>query len=427
MYKQKYLKYKKKYLELKYGGGSKEYFKIETIEKNTHLYHATYNKLTGFVYNPGYYSKDPLQSLGHVLSTATKWDNMKIKNEILIKDLDKITCYPYMYVFKNKNDLKLLRMEVGKSEESYNNTFKIIFNQEKIIEYINRNTNKDNIKSQFIEKIRGIGKLKDNKEQDFETILGNYINIWCQEQCFGGWANTPGYYILSKIDYNAYLKEILPDIVTEDIDGIYVARDQDEIILFNNDKLDTNYNIKYILPYTYINKSTDDIKKFILEFIEKYNKIPRNVKDLNGSSELTDFKNIYIEFNKINNETKWNFDWFQSFCKEYDPYDNPKCIDELPVPTPTDCTEKAMIKSYPLNPDYLGLIDWDMDQYNCGYNNFYSSKVSILDICKHKDILLKWIKAITTDDKFDETNIRLFNEICKNGPVMLNRILYRKN
>ena len=82
-YYNKYLKYKNKYLLLKnLRGGVDSDLKIHEIDINTKLYHGTFNKIIGKLNSPSYYSTDPLQSLGHLISTSTKFINTDSNNTI---------------------------------------------------------------------------------------------------------------------------------------------------------------------------------------------------------------------------------------------------------------------------------------------------------------------------------------------------------
>ena len=251
-----------------------------------------------------------------------------------------------------------------------------------------------------------------------------YFGI-CEHSCFGGWGNTPGYYLLTSIDYKAYFKEILKDIVSEDIDGIYVDRDQDEIILFDNLGLTTTPQIQYILPYTFKDADSEEIKCFINKYINASNNF---ISDQKNETYKIQLKELFIQFNEIDSSNKWNFDWFQVFCKNFDPYqdmnqygtDSEKCelIDSQ------NKQKDACIKRYPINPSNIGLVeDYNAYEYfDCDNEFFNSSKISILDIKTHSDTLKMWIRTILSDN-FSDSRLNMFDSICNNRTIMLDRTI----
>ena len=434
-YHKKYLKYKNKYLLLKNLRGGDSDLTIHEIDINTTLYHGSFNKITGKLNSPSYYSTDPLQSLGHLLSTSTKFTNKDFKdvnNTTVIKDLSKIaTCYPSIYNYINKDKIYLLHLLVNST--NYDNTFGKIFNKNKIKELLLVNPEKINILNNFKKKLVAIGSLKDDEkeivESNFEDLYNTYFDNYystCSYQCFRGWANTPGYYLLSNIDYNKYLKSIIPEIIGDKkIDGIYVERDQNEIILFNTDKLSDKFTINYILPYIFYQekeKKIDLAKDFILDYDTKCKEFLEEPDNKEKQGKLYEkFKEFgYINGNEENKEL-WNFDWFFTYCENYDPYKNIE-IDEKNCKTlfarEMNKNENC-IKRYITNPTYLGISEEDTGYVFCD-SPIFTSKLSILNIDKNSEKIKDWLLNI---NYFTEDKLKLSALICIKREAQLDRVL----
>jgi hypothetical protein len=241
-----------------------------------------------------------------------------------------------------------------------------------------------------------------------------------------GWSNTPGYYLLSQIDYNSYFQEILPKIMYNIvIDGIYVERDQNEIILFNTDKLNKEYTVNYILPFKFYDMTQKEeanierAREFILDYDRKCNAFRTDIEIEENQTQLID---KYKEFSYISEDKskQWQFDWFFTFCENYDPYT------EL-VPNELNCktlsetkdnegntllTNQNCIKRYSTN-----LVE-DNDFFECPSQKF-TNKLSILNI---EDVakLKIWLSNI---NYFTEEKLKLFGSICRDRERILHRVL----
>jgi hypothetical protein len=313
---------------------TEEYYDDElntiVIKKDIIIYHGTTNKLNDNIVNsPSFYSTDILQSLGHILINKS------------------LTTYYYhmIYEFIIKSDIVVLNIEYP-----YDNKFNKLFNPKILLKYIKLKPNKINIIVGFINRLmkytqkyqnivmmRMLNKIVDHliliyngcndkylpyisdKMLDIYLnsiildLLINYCKL-CKESCFATFNNIIGYYLLSQIDYNAYLREckIIESDVT--IDGIYVKEDQNEIIIFNNTKLEYS-NIYYIAPYSMINSSTTEIKEYI----------KNNINIDPSSSKYRTHINLLLMINKpnlwdFNKSNLWNFNWFGTPCKGFNPY-----------------------------------------------------------------------------------------------------------
>jgi hypothetical protein len=425
-YKIKYFKYKEKYLNLKKQlGGTHENFSIVSFESGTIFYHGSFNKITGTLYSPAYYSTDPLQSIGHLLSTSTKIDNTSTSNT----DLNKIsTCYPIIYKYTVKSQIKLLKMIVG--SKSYSRSFEILLNRVILKKYLDLLTNKDTILNNFKNKLYLIGSFIYNSDvteeiyerKSFEEkwdYLFNIYNKKCENECFGGWANTPGYYIISSIDYNAYLREIMPDIMNDNtVDGIYVENDQNEIILFNNNKFNSEYSKQYILPFSFKDKNKEEITSFITNYISACDLY---LSDKTNQENKDNLSSIFKQFNHIDDVHKWNFDWFKVFCKDFDPYTNinPETCTQVNQKDKLKCT-----KRFPINSDNLNLI-YDPDEVECSDDyELLSSKLSIINIDEHSKLLREWIDMILSP-KFSDNNLNMLSSICLDRTAQINRDLLK--
>jgi hypothetical protein len=432
-YKNKYLKYKNKYLTLKKQiGGGEKFFELYTVDSDTNLYHGSFNKVSGNINVPAYFTIDPLQALGHLISTATKFDNLK-NDKILEGDIIKISsCYPIIYNYKTNKNITLLKMKVGFNK--YNDSFGVLFDKKLIKFFLDKlgSIKKIEILTNFRNKIANIGiylseKEKINITEDnffwvYCVIFDIYINN-CKSGCFAGWSNTPGYYLLSNINYDAYFKSIFYDIINEDmtVDGIYVENDQNEIILFNNTDMYDTPKINFILPF-YI-ETIEDAKSFIINYDKTVEEFLKN----NEESKADNNKQIAVinllkKFNHIDElgTKKWNFDWFKTYCENYDPYEK---LDKFNCTNPefADPDKEKCVKRFPANPKNIGLYDYD---YDLDCEDFLSSKLSILDIETHSNLLKEWIDIIK-NNIFSEEKLKLFenNLICKNSKITLDRIL----
>jgi len=332
-------------------------------------------------------------------------------------------------------------MHVNKSNYEY--TFAKIFDKDRIKKYLNKQVDILkifiekilNLHTLHIEKIRSImnklnildqpiniinkknitdivNKINENNfDTIYDIIFDLYITI-CKGTCFGGFGNTPGYYLLSQIDYNAYFKEIFPEImISSNVDGIYVENDQDEIIFFNIKNLNKMSIINYILPYKFYSK-TDNIenaKIFIQEYIRTSALYKSDEKNVEYREKMID---IIKEFNYINHEKKqlWNFSWFLTFCEKYNPYEDINI-------TESNCkklfnsklhTEEYCIKRYELN------LTNDHMYVECDHDDnitLTTNKISILNIKEHSELLKDWMKKI---NYFNNDKLQIYHSICNN-------------
>jgi hypothetical protein len=439
-YQQKYLKYKAKYLNLKKIKGGDKSFEIIELKKGTILYHGTYNNIPDMPFTPVFFSTDILQSLGHIILKFQKINYLyneyksnitKNKTDKNIEEINKnikginyrlntiSSCYPVIYNYSFNRSIKLLKMN---DVHTYDNTFKKLFNVKILMKYIYENEKAYEIINDHVTRMKNIGtdygnfeesieKYNEKSEAEKKEIIKKILEIYnnkCREGCFGGWTNTPGYYIINNIDFNAYFKEI--KLINKDdvIDGIYVERDQDEIIIFNINDL-SNKDINYILPFSYeknnkrknntdhidytghiyyINKYIEYAKIFKTDYLKFPNSISKNSeKFINLITKL-----CYIDHTN-SDDKKWIFAWFITACEKYNPYldinDNSNgCAKSLECKTrlPVDSNEslfKSIINNY---------LKDDQQYYACK-DNFKSAKLSIANL-ENIDNLKKYISFI---------------------------------
>jgi hypothetical protein len=207
--------------------------------------------------------------------------------------------------------------------------------------------------------------------------LYKLLNIYsqeCKNNCFGSFINIAGYYLLINIDYNRYFDEIQIKKPEEIIDGFYVPNDQDEIILLNNNKLNI-IDIIYILPYIY----KEQPNYILIEYINTYLK---NINDCkNDSNNLDLYLKFYLHYLKIGKmiedckdyldlDNTWYFDYFVSFCKDFNAYThkvNEDCIES--------CKIIKMPSNYSVYTHYTGEI-FDIKKYqHCGIYKFFKNKM----------------------------------------------------
>lgn len=373
-YKLKYLKYKKKYLNLK---GGDHNFDIYTINEIDELYHGTFNKLVGNLSAPSFFSKDMLQSLGHIVGDLHYYT----------KNLNnKTSCFPTIFNFKAKRKINLLKIN---KPYSYEDSFDLLFVPDILWKYLLKKSDHVDIFYNFLKKLQKIytriaipaTKLLITTENMCELFNAN-VNGYkrgCKNGCFMGWANIPGYYLLSCIDYNKYFQEI--GIITQDIDGIYVEQDQDEIILFDPSLLELR-DTYYIFPYTYKLKNIEDKKKFMEQYI-------------NFSTEYkqTKIHNPYFlellnKYTFIDDSEKWGFNWYKTECDHYDPLK--EIFDDSKPETEKGCAEHKQCKKRYISR----VMSYDK---NCNVT-FKSSKISILNL-KNANLLRDYMNCIKTWNK----------------------------
>ena len=355
-YKLKYLKYKKKYLNLK---GGEHNFDIYTIDETDELYHGTFNKLMGNLIAPSFFSKDMLQSLGHILS-GLHYQAKNLSN--------KTSCFPTIFNFKAKRKINLLKIN---KPYSYTDSFDLLFVPHILWKYLLIINDPVDIFYNFLKKLQKIyTSLKIPESKSLITIenmceVFNYnMNGYkhgCKRSCFMGWANIPGYYLLSCIDYNKYFQEI--GVTTQDIDGIYVEQDQDEIILFDPSLLEL-HDTYYIFPYTYKFKSIEDNKNFMKKYIN-FSTEYKKYKFHNPS-----FLKLLDEYTFIDGIEKWGFNWYKTECDHYDPLK--EIFDDSKPETEKGCAEYIQCKKR-----YASFVN-SYDK-NCDVT-FKSSKISILNL-----------------------------------------------
>lgn len=378
----KYLKYLKKNL----AGGENKNLKFYIMLKDTTLWHGTYNKIIGNFATPVYFSNDISQSVGHIIYKYIDiYDNLqkldKINTQKLKINLDYVSnYYPNLLQIKLSDNLNLLRII---NPNNYNETFAKLYDSNILAKYIFAETNSKNIIEKFIEKIRGLqnktaDKMNDILMQDTSeinkiiSIVNLYLGQICSYQCFGGWGNTPGYFLLNSINYNNYFQELKIIQSNEIIDGIYVEQDQSEIILFDTKKIYIE-NDFYLLPYSF----GEDIKLnklFIQEYITKSKEYIEN-KD----EKYIDYANFLIKFAQKNTTEIWDISWFLTKCENYKPLE--KIYDETKLEGQRGCSEKENVCHYrqSLKNIYNDIYDGFT---NCGdftIQNYKSSKISVSD------------------------------------------------
>lgn len=313
-YQDKYKKYKKKYLDLKLtqngGKDNTSYFETIIIKETDILYHGTHNYIDGKLNNPAFFSKDILQSLGHILAPFCM--RRKHLTERIIQGI-----FPMIYCYKAIRKLKLLKiLKPHLSKDS----FDLIYNIEILWKYLLKKENCVEILNEFYKRV------KENSVETLDEEIINNVNLCevfnkimkiykidCSNGCFRGWVNVAGYYLLSMIDYKKYLKEI--GLTHDDIDGFYVENDQDEIILFDT-KLINKVEVYYVFPY----KKCDLLVRDKVDYIKDYIYWKNEYND--NSSEYQFFIEFIIDYNTILDESnKWEFNWYNTSCEKYNPYE----------------------------------------------------------------------------------------------------------
>ena len=201
----------------------------------------------------------------------------------------------------------------------------------------------------------------------------------CKNGCFMGWTNIPGYYLLSCIDYNKYFQEI--GVTTQDIDGIYVEQDQDEIILFDPSLLELR-DTYYIFPYTYKSASIEDKKNFMEQYI--------NFSTQYNQTKLRNplFLHLLDKYTFIDDFEKWGFDWYKTECDYYDPLK--EIFDDSKPETEKGCAEYKQCKKR-----YISRV-MSYDE-NCDVT-FKSSKISIFNL-KNANLLQDYMNCVKTWNK----------------------------
>jgi hypothetical protein len=198
--------------------------------------------------------------------------------------------------------------------------------------------NADEIKNLFIHKIDALGVFNIRSDSDINIKFEQYLDQWsgyCEASCFAGWANTPGYLLLSKINYNEYFKEL--KLIDDDVTGMYVNNDQDEIIMFESLN---RVNKIPVFPHDVLNVSSDAQ----LEFIEKYKTLPEH-------EFMKHCVKPYIYFMGLDNiRYTWDFGFFKTKCVTYNPYK--PIAKQLMLNKTQNCKSTCRISTIPSDYDF---------------------------------------------------------------------------
>lgn len=369
----------------------KPLFGVVTIKADDVIYHGTHYKLIGNIpYPPGYFSKDILQSLGHIMRDFKELTNAyrSFNKVALNKKINDLICIPSIYVYRFVKDTNLLVL----TDPHISKTFAKLFVPEILAKYVEQKTNRNEIIAAFIEKMRA--SLQTNPKFFEGKPLSKIIELYrenCAASCFGGWTNTPGYFLLQSIDYNKYFTEIgLLDGITQ-VEGLYIPRDQDEIVLFGNINLIIEYMFRsYVLPYSYVNKELSDSAKFIDTFIRSLGEY----KQKNTADALIDIARNSYEYNIVRGEDEedpiyeWKFSWFLTDLKDFNPY-----------------LSQSQGYSYKIDIN-------DLEGRYLNNLTIRSSKISVADIDTLSPHLVKFVAAIL--NKWRNNNFTDVDNLCSN-------------
>jgi len=373
-------------------------FEIVNFKGET-FYHGSFFKVDHSLYTPTYYSKDILQSVGHVLIEFRKLqDAYNNQYRTLKKSLSNVAkCFPLLYEFKTAKNISLLKIN---KPYDYESSFDKLFEKDLLIKYVMESQNAPEIINEFKSKLKGIG-MQNVDTLDFNSLIDKYLKN-CKEGCFGGWVNTPGYYLLSKINYNNYFRENLG--VETDVIGLYIESDQDEIVLFDNSNIGLE-SINYILPYSYINADITDVKSFISNYVAGYKEwsgVLNSIYNDNNIKMFKDFIKIISQYNyiDIDNQIPWGFNWYKTACNPYDPL---KDINKQDNRLNTCALRQPIYSDY---PEY----DWSLfDNYSKCQKEWKSSKISIDDM-GYVQNLLEYLNKIKSGD-WSVKNINI-SDLC---------------
>lgn len=366
-------------------------FEVITMDNNDAIYHGTHYKLIGNVpYAPGYFSRDILQSLGHIMRDFKELiGSYRTFNKAAIdKKIDDLVCIPSIYNYKFKDDTNLLVLKYP----HINTTFSKLFIPTVLAKYVRNTDNNTEIVVKFQEKVISATQTdpKYFHGKSLEEIIGEYRNN-CMFTCFGGWTNTPGYFLLQSIDYNSYFHEIgILDISTR-VSGLYIPRDQDEIVLFGDIGTKINYlSRSYVLPYSYIDRDPQDSAQFIENFIRSIGeyKVTANVDSLLNISRYSFEYNIVRDETDNDIEREWNFSWFLTDLTNFNPY----------------LTQEESGYNYKIPiTDIIARFEHRL--------TYRSSKISLDDIDTLRPYLIKFIGAILI--KWNSDNFNGVDELCR--------------
>ena len=182
------------------------------------------------------------------------------------------------------------------------------------------------------------------------------------------------------------------------VHGIYVESDQDEIILLKNDDCLDTTNVSFVLPYEFGYKSLEYAQTYIDTYIKYATELKNTEKTVvENYNNKAEFINHVIPYAYIDNNNKWDIDWFFTQCINYNPY---KEIRE-------NCARNLLCKfRRPGGVDRLIASNiWENDEYmtNCSDENAWtSSKISLVDMGNMK-YFLQYIKIIK--NKWTEQNL----------------------
>ncbi len=256
-------------------------------------------------------------------------------------------------------------------KEDKNTIITVFLNKLKSISFGNK---------KIIELIYRLEELEEPNIDIFIQIINQY-RYKCEDECFGGWANTPGYYLLSSIDYNEYFRELEIIKQYDTIDGLYIENDQDEIVMFNLENI-IKTQVNFILPYQLRNFSNEVHVNFIERYIDNFK-----------NNQIDDLLEQMYQFNIVYNEVEWDFNYFHTPCFNYDPY----------ISIETNCAKdmQCKVRRGSIDDNY----QWAMVQgKGC---DFKSHKLSLSDMNNINDFK-KYVKFIKT------CNFNHLLELCNN-------------
>lgn len=415
-YHEKYIKYKQKYLNARNLQKAGNNFKILKLLKEDIIYHGTLKMIIGDFKPPTFYSKDMLQSLGHILSGNFLTDEHKMRTTSFL---------PTIYSFSPKEDFSVLDITYPNNIDQ---TIDRLYNIPLLYKYILASKKSNNIMYlayynmlQYAPGNKLVKELKNNEcifekgtkiitnpEINYLIILEVYKKI-CHEACFGGTIDTIGYRMLSNIDYNSYFREL--GFINQDdtVYGLYVENDQDAIILFDTNKFKINDQF-IVLPYFYKNKTFLEQTNFIKGYLcaiknketnyKQLDRIPKYLKQYNYLYNLPKNSSwmAYME------TARWNFFWNETKCSYYDPYK--KIYDETKPIGEAGCAEfeSCKIETEYVRKSDLGCVKpWKSIKITIQKKEYIDALKDYIEIIKtwkislFEDIIKQWKDSVHSE------------------------------
>jgi hypothetical protein len=325
-----------------------------------------------------------------LLSSANLRKQADIHNRL--KNLAK--CFPTLYILKTKDEANFLKI---KNPHDYAHSFGILFNKDMLLTYlkkINPFPKRLVALEVFQRKLSMLKWIKTETVitvENFDETFGKLFNLWstfCGETCFAGWANTPGYLLLSSIDYNSYLNELGLKKEKDNVIGLFIERDQNEMAIFSDTKFKPEIEVYPIFPYDLLKLNASKSYTKFFNLYRKYAGEILNNNFTNAAKFITECVFPYVAFTNSSSETtNWDIDFYKTKCDIYNPHTKillqTNQSEKTSKPSPNQVKTCENTCKIGVNPTTEAEEVYALDDKNCGLgthsSEYKSAKYTLKD------------------------------------------------